>query len=64
MAHFCSEYIGREMLASRQQKINTHMHKLNALARAFNPVAVVTNQVMAKPDKFFNDTIYSERQHC
>jgi len=55
MAHFRSEYIGREMLASRQQKLNKHMHKLNALARAFNAVAVVTNQVMSKPDMFFSD---------
>ncbi len=56
-AHFRSEYIGREMLASRQQKINKHMHKLIRLARAFNAVAVVTNQVMAKPDMFFGDAI-------
>jgi DNA repair protein RadA len=57
-AHFRSEYIGREMLASRQQKLNKHMHKLIALARAFNAVAVVTNQVMAKPDQFFGDAIH------
>ena len=57
MAHFRSEYIGRETLACRQQKINKHMHKLNALARAFNAVAVVTNQVMAKPDQFFGDPL-------
>jgi DNA repair protein RadA len=52
-AHFRSEYLGREMLAERQQKINSHMHRLVRLARAFNAVAVVTNQVMAKPDAFF-----------
>lgn len=57
-AHFRSEYIGREMLASRQQKLNKHMHKLLGLARAFNAVAVVTNQVMAKPDVFFGDAIH------
>jgi DNA repair protein RadA len=57
-AHFRSEYIGREMLASRQQRLNKHMHKLTALARAFNAVAVVTNQVMAKPDQFFGDAIH------
>jgi DNA repair protein RadA len=56
-AHFRSEYIGREMLAPRQQKLNRHMHKLIGLARAFNAVAVVTNQVMAKPDVFFGDAI-------
>jgi DNA repair protein RadA len=57
-AHFRSEYIGREMLASRQQKLNKHMHKLIRISRAFNAVAVVTNQVMAKPDVFFGDAVY------
>ncbi|MEM2913803.1 MAG: DNA repair and recombination protein RadA [Candidatus Bathyarchaeia archaeon] len=52
-AHFRSEYLGREMLAERQQKLNKHMHKLIRLARVFNTVALVTNQVMAKPDQFF-----------
>jgi DNA repair protein RadA len=51
--HFRSEYLGREMLAERQQKLNSHMHRLVRLARAFNAVAVVTNQVMSKPDAFF-----------
>ncbi len=51
--HFRSEYLGREMLAERQQKLNNHMHRLVRLARAFNAVAVVTNQVMSKPDAFF-----------
>ncbi len=57
-AHFRSEYLGREMLAPRQQKLNKHMHKLIGLARAFNAVAVVTNQVMAKPDVFFGDATH------
>jgi DNA repair protein RadA len=57
-AHFRSEYLGREMLASRQQKLNKHMHRLIRLARAFNAVAVVTNQVMAKPDVFFGDAVH------
>jgi len=57
-SHFRSEYIGREMLASRQQKLNKHMHKIIRLARAFNAVAVVTNQVMAKPDVFFGDAVH------
>jgi len=57
-AHFRSEYLGREMLAERQQKLNKHMHKLIRLAQAFNAVAVVTNQVMAKPDVFFGDAVH------
>jgi len=52
-SHFRSEYLGREMLAERQQKLNSHMHRLVRLARAFNACAVVTNQVMSKPDQFF-----------
>ncbi|MCS7118239.1 MAG: DNA repair and recombination protein RadA [Thaumarchaeota archaeon] len=58
-AHFRSEYIGREMLAERQQKLNKHMHKLLRLARAFNAAAVVTNQVMARPDEFFSPMVVS-----
>lgn len=57
-SHFRSEYLGRAMLAERQQKLNKHMHKLIRLARAFNAAAVVTNQVMAKPDVFFGDAIH------
>ncbi len=56
-AHFRSEYIGRENLALRQQKLNQHMHKIIRLARAFNAVALVTNQVMSSPEVFFSDTI-------
>jgi DNA repair protein RadA len=54
---FRSEYIGRENLALRQQKLNKHMHKLIRLARAFNAVALVTNQVMSSPDVFFGETV-------
>lgn len=57
-SHFRSEYLGRAMLAERQQKLNKHMHKLIRLARAFNAAAVVTNQVMAKPDVFFGDAVH------
>jgi DNA repair protein RadA len=57
VSHFRSEYLGREMLAERQQKLNKHMHKLIRLARAFNAVAIVTNQVMAKPDVFFGEAV-------
>ncbi len=56
-SHFRSEYLGREMLAERQQRLNNHMHRLIRLARSFNAVAVVTNQVMSKPDQFFANTV-------
>jgi len=56
-AHFRSEYIGRESLAERQQKLNQHMHRLIRLARVFNAVAFVTNQVMSSPDVFFGESV-------
>ncbi|MCJ7721334.1 DNA repair and recombination protein RadA [Candidatus Bathyarchaeota archaeon] len=62
-SHFRSEYMGREMLAERQQKLNKHMHMLIRLSRAFNAVAVVTNQVMSKPDVFFGDAIHPVGGH-
>lgn len=58
-SHFRSEYIGRQTLAERQQKLNKHLHKLIRLARAFNAAAVVTNQVMARPDEFFTPAAVS-----
>ena len=55
--HFRSEYIGRENLAARQQRLNQHMHKIIRLARAFNAVALVTNQVLSSPDVVFGDSV-------
>ena len=62
-SHFRSEYLGREMLAERQQKLNKHLHKLIRLARAFNAVAVVTNQVMSRPDIFFGNAVHPVGGH-
>lgn len=62
-SHFRSEYLGREMLQERQQKLNKHLHRLIRLARAFNAVAVVSNQVMSKPDVFFGDTVHPVGGH-
>ena len=62
-AHFRSEYLGREMLADRQQKLNKHLHRLVRLARAFNTVAVVTNQVMSRPDAFFTMAVEAAGGH-
>lgn len=55
LSHFRSEYIGRESLAERQQKLNSHLHKLTRLAQALNLAVVVTNQVQANPQAFFGD---------
>lgn len=54
-AHFRSEYIGRGTLANRQQKINKHLHDALRFADINNAVAMITNQVMVRPDAFFGD---------
>ena len=54
-AHFRAEFIGRETLAERQQKLNRHMHTLGRLSSSHNMCVYVTNQVMSKPDQFFGD---------
>lgn len=53
MAHYRSEYLGRETLSRRQQEVNKHLHKLKRLSQAFNAVAVVTNQVVSTPDSAY-----------
>jgi DNA repair protein RadA len=61
--HFRSEYLGRESLAARQQKLNSHLHRLERLTVAFNAAAVVTNQVMSRPDDFFGLGAYPVGGH-
>jgi len=53
MAHFRAEYVGRESLATRQQKLNQHLHALQNIANTYNVAVFVTNQVQARPDAFF-----------
>jgi DNA repair protein RadA len=55
LSHFRSEYIGRESLSERQQKLNSHLHKLTRIAQTLNLAVVVTNQVQANPQAFFGD---------
>jgi len=55
VSHFRGEYIGRGTLSERQQKLNSHIHRLLRLAETYNLAAVVTNQVIANPDTFFGD---------
>ena len=55
IAHFRAEYIGRGMLADRQQKLNRHMHDLMRIAQAHNLAVYITNQVMANPAVMFGD---------
>jgi DNA repair protein RadA len=52
---FRSDYTGRGELASRQQRLNRHLHKLQRLADVYNIAVYITNQVMARPDIMFGD---------
>lgn len=55
-SHFRAEYTGRGTLATRQQKLNRHMHTLQRkIADLHNIAVLVTNQVMARPDVMFGD---------
>lgn len=53
VSHFRAEYLGREALPERQQKLNSYLHKLLRVAEIYNIPIVVTNQVVASPDTFF-----------
>ncbi len=52
---FRTEYAGRGTLATRQQKLNRHLHVLQRVADVHNVAVYVTNQVMARPDIFFGN---------
>lgn len=54
-AHFRAEYVGRGVLAERQQLLNKHIHELMRFGDIHNATIYVTNQVHAKPDAFFGD---------
>ena len=54
-SHFRAEYVGRGMLANRQQKLNRHLKDLKQLADVNNALVLVTNQVHSKPDAMWGD---------
>ena len=53
ISHFRAEYLGRESLPIRQQRLNQHLHRLLRMAEIYNIPIIVTNQVVASPDAFF-----------
>lgn len=53
ISHFRAEYLGRESLPMRQQRLNQHLHRLLRIAEIYNIPIIVTNQVVASPDAFF-----------
>ncbi len=52
---FRAEFVGREALAERQQKLARHLLTLHRIADLKNVAVFVTNQVQARPDMFFGD---------
>jgi len=54
-ALFRSDFVGRGTLATRQQKLNRHLHTLQKLADVYGVAIYVTNQVMSRPDILFGD---------
>jgi len=54
-SHFRSEFIGRGTLATRQQKLNKHMHQLLKIADLYNIVVLCSNQVMSSPTAYYGD---------
>ena len=52
MAHFRSEYYGRDLLAPRQQRLNYFLNRTMRHAKAFNIPVYLTNQVLATPDAY------------
>jgi len=63
ISHFRGEYIGRDSLAERQQKLNQYLHKLLRLAEAYNVAVVITNQVQANPAQFYGNPIHPAGGH-
>jgi len=55
IAHFRSEYVGRESLAERQQLLNQYIGKLRHYARTYNLAVVYTNQAITNPTPFGRD---------
>jgi DNA repair protein RadA len=55
ISHFRGEYIGREVLAERQQLLNQYLHKLLRLSEACNLAVVITNQVQSNPAMFYGN---------
>jgi len=54
-APFRAEYLGRRLLAERQQMLNRFMHNLVDIADLYNVAVVITNQAQASPDIMFGD---------
>jgi len=54
MAHLRSEYIGREMLARRQNMLGDMLQRLGKISMSHSLTVIYTNQVMDKPIAYGN----------
>lgn len=52
VSRFRSEYIGRGLLASRQQKLNKHLNDALNFSIKTNGIIIITNQVTESPDMY------------
>ena len=52
---FRAEFVGRGALSERQQKLNSHVHRLQTLADKHELAVFITNQVMDNPGIMFGD---------
>ncbi|MHA1684817.1 MAG: DNA repair and recombination protein RadA [Candidatus Heimdallarchaeaceae archaeon] len=57
-SHFRAEFTGRDSLLERQQKLNKFLHQLLRLADVYNIAVVATNQVVAKPDVLYGESVF------
>ncbi len=62
-SHFRSEYIGKNTLVERQQKLNRHLHQLLHLSEAHEIAVIVTNQVQSRPGSMPGDEIHPVGGH-
>jgi DNA repair protein RadA len=56
ISHFRGDYIGRETLSDKQQRLNNYMHRLLRMAEVLNIAAVVTNQAQTEPVQWAGQT--------
>ncbi len=63
LAPFRSEFVGREVLAERQQRIASLLYNLKKYSQTYNFAVYFTNQVMTKPDQIFGDATIAVGGH-
>jgi DNA repair protein RadA len=63
ISHFRADYVGRENLSERQQRLNATLHRLLRIAEIRNVAVVVTNQVLGDPGAFFGSPIKPSGGH-